>query len=72
MDGQGVCSRNKVQVPSVSGFTALIMPTNLPAFLMPSGSSTMNWKSVGHTQERITILGVLEGTVLEHWKSNGE
>lgn len=40
LDKVCVYSRNRLQVPSTSGLVALIMPSNLPVFLMPNGSAS--------------------------------
>lgn len=59
-------------MPSVSGLTALMMPSNLPVLLMPNGITTVIQKSVGSPKERKTILEILEGIGLEHWKGSRE
>lgn len=48
-------SRNRPHVPFASGLLALIMPSDLPMFLMPNGGIKVTQKSVGSTKERITI-----------------
>lgn len=61
---QGVHSRNRPHVPFASGLLALIIPSDLPMFLMPNGGIKVTQKSVGSTKERIPISGTLESTAL--------
>ena len=61
---QGVHSRNRPHVPFASRLLALIIPSDLPMFLMPNGGIKVTQKSVGSTKERIPISGTLESTAL--------